>query len=110
MRGESQMKRCSELLVLAQGSLLVALMVGAAGAQNLAPIYINPTTLTKPNGYTHVVVAPDRRTVYIAGQVALDSLGQLVGGADFAAQAGRVYDNIGRALASVGGTRTDLSR
>jgi 2-iminobutanoate/2-iminopropanoate deaminase len=70
--------------------------------------YINPPTLVKPNGYTHVVVAPDGRTVYVAGQVAFDSTGQLVGGNDFQAQADRVFQNLRRALASVGGSLDDV--
>lgn len=70
--------------------------------------YVNPPTLVKPNGYTHVVVAPDGRTVYVAGQVAFDSSGQLVGGSDFQAQAERVFQNLRRALASVGGSLDDV--
>ena len=73
-----------------------------------APRFINPHNLVKPNGYTHVVVAPDGRTVYIAGQVAFDSAGQLVGGQDFRAQAEQVYRNLQRALASVGGALDDV--
>jgi enamine deaminase RidA (YjgF/YER057c/UK114 family) len=72
------------------------------------PRFINPHSLVKPNGYTHVVVAPDGRTVYIAGQVAFDSTGQLVGGQDFRSQAEQVYRNLQRALASVGGGMDDV--
>jgi enamine deaminase RidA (YjgF/YER057c/UK114 family) len=72
--------------------------------------YINPPTLAKPTGYTHVVVAPDGRTVYIAGQVALDSTGQLVGSGDFRRQAEQVIRNLQRALASVGGTLDDVAK
>jgi enamine deaminase RidA (YjgF/YER057c/UK114 family) len=64
--------------------------------------------LAKPTGYTHVVVAPDRRTVYIAGQVAFDSSGKLVGGDDFRAQAEQVFANLRRALASVGASFGDV--
>jgi enamine deaminase RidA (YjgF/YER057c/UK114 family) len=92
------------------GVLILAALLGpsVAHAQGQASRYLNPPTLTKPNGYTHVVVAPDGRTVYLAGQVALDSTGQLVGGGDFRAQAERVYQNLGRALESVGGSLDDL--
>jgi enamine deaminase RidA (YjgF/YER057c/UK114 family) len=88
--------------------LLGLLGTSIAHGQGQASRYLNPPTLTKPNGYTHVVVAPDGRTVYIAGQVALDSTGQLVGGGDFRAQAERVYQNLRRALESVGGSLDDL--
>jgi enamine deaminase RidA (YjgF/YER057c/UK114 family) len=77
-------------------------------AQGAAPRFINPPALAKPTGYTHVVVAPDGRTVYVAGQVALDSTGQLVGPGDFRAQAGQVFRNLERALASVGGSPGDM--
>ena len=79
-----------------------------AHAQGTGNTYINPRGLVKPTGYTHVVVAADRRTVYIAGQVALDSTGKIVGGSDFNAQAEQVFINLQRALASVGGSFGDI--
>jgi enamine deaminase RidA (YjgF/YER057c/UK114 family) len=69
---------------------------------------VNPSALAKPTGYTHVVIAPDGRTVYIAGQVAFDSTGAVVGEGNFAAQAEQVYRNLERALQSVGGSMADL--
>lgn len=86
---------------------LLVLLPAALSAQG-GRRYVNPPTLVKPNGYTHVVVAPDGRTVYVAGQVAFDSTGQLVGGSDFQAQAERVFQNLRRALASVGGSLDDV--
>ena len=89
--------------------ILIALMLlPAAVAGQGGPRYVNPPSLVKPNGYTHVVVAPDGRTVYVAGQVAFDSTGQLVGGNNFQAQAERVYANLRRALTSVGGSLDDV--
>lgn len=79
-----------------------------ARAQGTGVRYLNPPSLPPATGYTHVVVAPDGRTVYIAGQIALDSAGRLVGAGDFRAQAEQVYANLARALASVGGTLADL--
>jgi enamine deaminase RidA (YjgF/YER057c/UK114 family) len=70
--------------------------------------YINPPGLVTPTGYTHVVLSADRRTVYIAGQVAFDSSGKVVGEGDFKAQAEQVYGNLRKALASVGGSLGDL--
>jgi len=70
--------------------------------------YINPPGLVKPTGYTHVVVSPDGRTAYIAGQVAFDSAGVIVGVGDFRAQAEKVYANLRTALASVGATYADV--
>src|SRR5215208_5312577 len=91
--------------LIALGILLVPM---AATAQGTGNSYINPRGLMKPTGYTHVVVAADRRTVYIAGQVAFDSTGTVVGECDFTAQAEQVYKNLERALQSVGGSMADL--
>jgi enamine deaminase RidA (YjgF/YER057c/UK114 family) len=83
-------------------------VVAAAHAQGSGNRYINPPGLVKPTGYTHVVVAADGRTVYIAGQVAFDTAGKVVGEGDFKAQAEQVYGNLKKALASVGATFADL--
>jgi len=92
-------------LVCVAAALILA---AVAHAQSPDVLYINPPGLTKPNGYTHVVVAADGRTVHIAGQIAVDSLGQIVGAGDFKAQVERVYTNLRIALASVGGSLSDL--
>jgi len=52
--------------------------------------FINPTTLAKSPSYTHVVEVTGGRTIYIAGQIALDSSGNIVGRGDFRAQTGQV--------------------
>jgi enamine deaminase RidA (YjgF/YER057c/UK114 family) len=87
--------------------LLLTSLAGAAHAQGQASRYLNPPSLVKPNGYSHVVVAPDGRTVYVAGQVAFDSAGQLVA-RDFPGQAEQVFQNLRRAMESVGGSLDDL--
>ena len=95
---------------LAIGAFVLGTLVSASAAhtQSGEARYINPPGLTKPSGYTHVVLAADGRTAYIAGQVAFDSTGALVGGGDFRAQAERVYANLRIALASVGATFSDV--
>jgi enamine deaminase RidA (YjgF/YER057c/UK114 family) len=89
-------------------ALAVIVIAPWAHAQSTGNSYINPRGLVTPTGYTHVVVAADRRTVYIAGQVAFDSTGKVVGGSDFAAQAEQVFTNLRRALASVGASFDDV--
>jgi enamine deaminase RidA (YjgF/YER057c/UK114 family) len=64
--------------------------------------FINPETMHRPAGYTHVVEVTAGRPVYIAGQVALDPAGALVGPGDIRAQAGQVFDNLQAALQAVG--------
>ncbi len=77
-------------------------------AQTRGPEFINPSGLTRPTGYTHVVVSADGRTAYVAGQVAFDSTGIVVGVGDFQTQAEQVFANLRRALASVGASFTDV--
>jgi reactive intermediate/imine deaminase len=65
---------------------------------------MNPQGLSTPTGYTHVVSTRGGRTIYIAGQVALDAKGQLVGKADLAAQTRQVFENLSIALQAAGAT------
>jgi enamine deaminase RidA (YjgF/YER057c/UK114 family) len=83
-------------------ALLLLGLAGPARAQEQGNRFINPPGLVKPTGYTHVVLSADGRTVYVAGQVAFDSTGQVVGGTDFRAQAEQVFANLRRALAAAG--------
>jgi reactive intermediate/imine deaminase len=66
--------------------------------------YLNPSSLSTPVGYSHVVEVNSGRTIYIAGQVALDKSGNVVGKGDFAAQTNQVFENLKLALVSVGAT------
>ncbi len=69
----------------------------------------NPSTLSTPTGYTHVVeVTGASRTIYISGQIALDKGGNLVGGSDMKAQAEQVFKNLEAALAAADATFNDV--
>ena len=72
--------------------------------------FINPTMMSKPPGYTHVVEASTPgRVVYIAGQLGLDVDGKVAGGPnDFRAQAEQTFENLKIALAAVGATFKDV--
>lgn len=70
--------------------------------------HTNPPTLPPPPGYSQVVRVSGGTTVHIAGQVAWDADGNLVGSGDFEAQARQVFTNLGEALASVGCGFADL--
>jgi enamine deaminase RidA (YjgF/YER057c/UK114 family) len=63
---------------------------------------INPEGITTPETFTHVIIAKGSRMVFIAGQVAEDSAGNLVGAGNMAAQSRQVFANIGRALKAAG--------
>jgi reactive intermediate/imine deaminase len=68
----------------------------------------NPAPLSTPTGYTHVVeVTGPGKTIYVAGQVAFDKDGKVVG-ADMKAQAEQVFKNLEAALASAGAKFSDV--
>lgn len=64
--------------------------------------FLNPPTLSKPPGYSHVVeMTGPGRTVWIAGQLGIGLDGNVVGN-DFRAQAVQCFENLKAALASIG--------
>ena len=63
----------------------------------------NPKGLSKPSGsYSHVARVTAGELLFIAGQVAVDSGGRLVGAGDFSAQTRQVFRNLLTALESAG--------
>jgi enamine deaminase RidA (YjgF/YER057c/UK114 family) len=61
-----------------------------------------------PAGYSHVVEVKGGRTLYIAGQVAVDKDGNLVGRGDFRAQVKQVFENLKARLEEGGATFKDV--
>jgi enamine deaminase RidA (YjgF/YER057c/UK114 family) len=72
--------------------------------------FLNPKTMAEPPGYTSVVeTAGPGRTVYIAGQLGVDLDNKFVGApGDFRAQCVKAFENLGCALAAVGGGFKDV--
>ena len=68
----------------------------------------NPTSLSNPPGYSHVV--KDGTTVYVAGQLARNSEGETVGAGDFTAQAEQAFKNVQAALESVGSNMSSIMK
>jgi enamine deaminase RidA (YjgF/YER057c/UK114 family) len=67
-----------------------------------AATFLNPESMHDPSRiYTHVVVAPVGRMVFLAGQWGADGEGMLVS-EDFAAQVEASYRNVLTALAAAG--------
>ncbi len=62
----------------------------------------------KPTGYTHVVAAQGGKLVFIAGQVAFDKAGNVVGKGALKAQTQQVYLNLRTALAAAGASPKDV--
>ncbi len=65
--------------------------------------FTNPPTMPALPGYSQVVETTGHRTIYIAGQVALDRAGVLVGANDAEAQAAQVLENVRLAVEAAGG-------
>ena len=63
---------------------------------------IDPDDLAPAQAYSHVIVATGSQLVFIAGQVAENRDGDLVGSDDLGAQARQAFDNLARALAAAG--------
>ena len=69
---------------------------------------LNPSSLSTPKGYSHVVAVRGQRLIYVSGQVPFDKNGDLVGRGDLRAQTVRVYENIKAALEAVGASFADV--
>jgi enamine deaminase RidA (YjgF/YER057c/UK114 family) len=71
--------------------------------------YLNPNGMPPPHGYMQVVLVQQAsKFIYISGQVAEDSSGNIVGIGDLKKQAGQVYANIGLALKAAGADFSNL--
>ncbi len=69
----------------------------------MSVLKVNPPTLMPPLSgvYAQVVVATAQRLAFIAGQVAFDASGVLIGADDHAAQARQAFTNLKLALEAV---------
>ena len=66
-------------------------------------IALSPASAPRPLGaYSQAVKVSAGSLLYVAGQVGVDSQGNLVGRGDVAAQTGQVFRNIGAVLAGAG--------
>jgi len=92
-------------------AIVVPAVLGCAhpgGTAVATPTFSNPSGLSTPRGYTHVVDVPAGRTLYIAGQVAFDAQGNVVGKNDIRAQTEQTFRNLEIALKSAGASFKDV--
>src|SRR5439155_209973 len=93
--------------------LLAACVAPTPGAVRQVPDpvstrYINPGTLAALPGFTHAVrIGP---TLYVSGEVALDSTGRLVGPGDVGAQAAQAFANLATVLRIGGAAPADVAK
>ena len=65
----------------------------------------NPSSVAQPLGrYSQLARVKPQEMLYLAGQVAVDADGNMVGVGDVVAQVRQVYENIGNVLESAGAT------
>jgi enamine deaminase RidA (YjgF/YER057c/UK114 family) len=68
----------------------------------------NPPSLPKPAGFSHAWEVQGGKTVYIAGQVAMDQDGHVVGKGDLVAQFRQVCGNLKTVVTARGGQLSDI--
>lgn len=90
-------------ILLVLGSLVLT-CCPVAGAQNAE--FLNPPELSRPNGYSHVVVVNRGRLIFISGQVGMNKSGKVAG--NFSDQAKSAFANLKTALAAAGAKPVDL--
>ncbi|MFS8478715.1 MAG: RidA family protein [Micromonosporaceae bacterium] len=71
-------------------------------------VRINPGELAAASGFSHAVVATGGRTIYLAGQTALDPGGRIVAPGDIVAQFRQALSNLVTALRAAGGSPEHL--
>jgi enamine deaminase RidA (YjgF/YER057c/UK114 family) len=71
-------------------------------------ILSSPKTMPAPTGYSQIAEITKGKLVLIAGQVAHDVAGNLVGDNDFRAQVEQVFKNLDAAVRAAGGTFKDI--
>jgi enamine deaminase RidA (YjgF/YER057c/UK114 family) len=73
---------------------------------------VNPATLynSVQYGFSHATLQENGRTLHLAGQVAFDPSGVLVGGTDLGAQTRQALANLRAVLAAVGAQPSDIVR
>ena len=67
-----------------------------------------PETMPKSVGYSQVAAVTSGTIVFVAGQVALNKAGEIVGKEDFHAQVQQVFENLKAAVEAAGGNFGDV--
>jgi len=76
--------------------------------ENIQPTSLHKRVVGGQVLYSHVVAVEGRRMIFIAGQLARDRDGNIVGKGDMRAQIRQVGENLRTALAAAGATLNDL--
>ena len=76
--------------------------------ENIQPTSLHKRVVGGQVLYSHVVAVEGRRMIFIAGQLARDRDGNIVGKGDMRAQIRQVGENLRTAMAAAGATLKDL--
>ena len=76
--------------------------------ENIQPTSLHKRVVGGQVLYSHVVAVEGRRIIFVAGQLARDRDGNIVGKGDMRAQIRQVGENLRTALAAAGATLNDL--
>ncbi len=71
---------------------------------------VNPDGIYKPTTYFQASVSSGTKIISLAGQVAVDGMGKLVGAGDLTAQTEQAYRNVHLALRNLGASFSDIAR
>ena len=101
------------LLLLTAAATSAQVKQSSQGEQRKMPNETNfqlliPSTMPKSVGYSQLAVVKGGTLVFIAGQVALDKSGNVVGKDDYKAQIQQVFENLKAAVEAAGGTFNDV--
>jgi enamine deaminase RidA (YjgF/YER057c/UK114 family) len=76
--------------------------------RNIQPAALAARVVGGHTLYSHVVTVEGGRTIYVAGQLARDAQGNVVGAGDMRAQIRQVGENVKAALAAAGASLADI--
>jgi enamine deaminase RidA (YjgF/YER057c/UK114 family) len=71
---------------------------------------VTPPTLMKPAGFSHGYEVTSGRLLFVAGQVAKDADGKVVGPGDVVAQFRKTVENVREVVGAAGGHMTDIAK
>jgi enamine deaminase RidA (YjgF/YER057c/UK114 family) len=86
----------------------ILVLLASSGVLLAQTEFLKPEGIAAATGYSHVVVTRPGKLVFIAGQVANNREGQLVGRDDLKGQTEQVFQNIKTALTAAGASFDDV--
>jgi enamine deaminase RidA (YjgF/YER057c/UK114 family) len=70
--------------------------------------FLNPPTLCRTHGWTHIVTTTGGRTIHISGQAGINAAGEVVSKGDLKRQTEQTFENLRLALAAAGAAWRDV--